>query len=58
MMARQSLKASVPDRVISSMRLKRVEDELPVPQERSRDEGISQRQERRQALEYPPLGIA
>jgi hypothetical protein len=57
-MARQSLKASVPDRVISSMRLKRVEDELPVPQERSRDEGISQRQERRQALEYPPLGIA
>jgi hypothetical protein len=52
-----------PDRVVWIKRTfveppARVEDELPATQEPIFSDEGSQRQERRQPLEYPPLGVA
>jgi hypothetical protein len=39
--------------------VERVEDELPATQELSSNDSVeTQRQERRQPLEYPPMGVA
>jgi UDP-glucose 6-dehydrogenase len=52
-----------PERVVFIVRTfveppARVEDELPATQEPIFSDEGSQRQERRQPLEYPPLGVA